>query len=287
MKKQLIILLLLFTAVPGLMAQVQSYQLKKGDVYEVSQDIDATIDMEVMGSSMQNKQKANNIDVIEVLSATGGVYEMKFTSKRRKVTVSSPMGGDMVMDSEGTNSTDMMLKAMVNKSFTFVMDQFGNVQGFDGLEEVRESIKTDLAAIGITAGPQLEQVLDAYAEEVLTGSIASQFGFYAGDSSNEWTKNYKVVANGMPVKLNVKHWYDSDNTILAEGQMDISGEMQQMGMAMTSSLKGTQNTIYDLAPSGMPAQVQTKQEAEGAMTAQGMDMPMKLSSITITKYTKQ
>jgi hypothetical protein len=287
MKKQLIILLLLFTAVPGLMAQVQSYQLKKGDVYEVSQDIDATIDMEVMGSSMQNKQKANNIDVIEVLSATGGVYEMKFTSKRRKVTVSSPMGGDMVMDSEGTNSTDMMLKAMVNKSFTFIMDQFGNVQGFDGLEEVRESIKTDLAAIGITAGPQLEQVLDAYAEEVLTGSIASQFGFYAGDSSNEWTKNYKVVANGMPVKLNVKHWYDSDNTILAEGQMDISGEMQQMGMAMTSSLKGTQNTIYDLAPSGMPAQVQTKQEAEGAMTAQGMDMPMKLSSITITKYTKQ
>lgn len=287
MRKQLFMVALMLISISSTFAQIQAYKLKKGDAFEVVQDVNITIDQEVMGSSMQVTQKVTTTDMLEVLSVSKGVYEMKFTALSRKLLMNIPMAGEQVMDSEGSTDMDKPFKAMVNKSFTFMMDQFGQIQEFRGLDEAKEQVKAALASANMGGADQVDQVVSVYSEDVLRASMSSQFGFYAGDSSNEWTRDYNSTVNNLPVNLTVKHWYDSDNSILAEGSLSIKGDVEQMGMTMSTNMEGTQNTIYDLSASGMPTKVQTKQDAEGTMMAQGMEIPMKLTTNTTTTYTKK
>ena len=287
MRKQLFMVSLMLISLSNTFAQIQAYQLKKGDTFEVTREANITIDQEVMGSNMQVTQKVINTDLLEVISASKGIYEIKYTAISRKLVMNIPMVGEQVMDSEGSSDMDKPFQAMVNKSFTFVMDQFGNIQEFKGLEEVQNEMKGELGTMNLSGGEQLDEIVSVYAEDVLTATMASQFGFYAGDSSSEWTRDYSSTVNNLPLSLSVKHWYDSDNSILAEGSLSIKGDIVQMGMAMSANMKGIQNTIYDLSESGMPTKVQTKQDAEGTMMAQGMEIPMKLTTNTTITYSKK
>lgn len=287
MRKQLFMVSLMLISISGALAQIQSYQLKKGDAYEVIQEANVIIDQEVMGSSMQVTQKVLSSDMLEVISASKGVFEIKYTSISRKLVMNIPMAGEQVMDSEGSSAIDKPFQAIVNKSFIFVMDQFGKIQEFKGLEEVQNEMKAELGTLNLPGGEQLDEMLSVYTEDILRATMASQFGFYAGDSSSEWTRDYSSVVNKLPVKLSVKHWYDSDNAILAEGSLSIKGDIQQMGMTMSTNMEGTQNTIYDLSESGMPMKIQTRQNAEGTMMAQGMEIPMKLTTNSTITYSKK
>lgn len=271
---------MLFSAF-GAFAQIQSYQLTVGQSFEVTQEIDMTLDQNVMGQNMQLVQKITKKDLLEVLSDEGGSFEIKSTIKAMRIAMTIPMAGETVMDSEGDSPMDASFKALVDKSFSFVINQFGEITEFKGLEDLRTAVSEEMG--GIT-GAELDGIVGAYSEEALKATMAYEYGFYAGNSSKEWEKDYNMDLNNMPVELKVKHWYDNDSTILAEGNMLIKGDMTQMGVAMSANLNGTQNTIYDLSKNGMPTKIQTMIIGEGTLTAQGIDVPLKMNVKRVSTY---
>lgn len=285
MKKQLITVLMLLFVASVTFGQINSYKLEVGDKYEINQEVDITIDQEVMGSSMQTTQKVNTTDMLEVISANNNSYEFRYTSMSRKLVMNVPMAGEQVMDSEGTGPMDAAFKAMVNRTVIFTMDQYGQVLEFQGLDEAQESIKSELNGTPMAA--QAGQLANAYSEEVLRAGIQSLMSFYSNEASKEWNKSFRTNMNQLPVQLEMKYWHDTDTSVLAEGTLVINGDVEQMGMAMKTDLTGLQNTIYDLSENGMPAKIQSKQEAEGTMTAQGMDIPMKLSTVSVVTFIKK
>ena len=284
MRKQTILLAMLL-AVSTAFAQVKSYDLSVGDKYEVNQETNITMDIEAMGSSMQTVQKVITKDMLEVIAANSAGYEFKYTTMNRKIVMTLPMAGEQTMDSDGTGPMDAAFKAMINRSITFTMDKYGRIKEFKGLKDAKKAMKDDLAGTAMAA--QADQLTAIYSESVLKSLLQGQLDFYAGDDSKEWNKNFSTVMNELPVDLEVKMWYDTDNSILADGKMLIKGEVNQMGAQMSTDLKGTQNSNYDLASNGMPTQIQTKQEAEGSMTAQGMELPVKMSTMTKVTFTKK
>lgn len=271
--------------VSALFAQVNSYSLKVGDMYEINQKSDITTDQEVMGSSQQIIQQINALDMLEVVAIKGTDIELKYTTKVRKMVMEIPMAGEQKMDSEGSGPMDGAFKALVNRSVNFVMDQYGNIKEFKGVDEVQSAIRADLNGTPVAA--QADQLVAAFSEDVLKSTLKALLSIYSGDDAKEWNKNFSALMNQLPVNLEMKMWYDSNESILADGKVMIKGEIEQMGMTVSTDLTGIQNTIYDVTSNGIPSKIQTKQEAEGIMNAQGMEIPMKMSTKTTVTFTKK
>jgi len=287
MKKITLSLIVMLLSITSIVAQIKSFDLKKGEVYEVTTVTDLNIEQEAMGQKMEVGQGISIVESLEVLDISNGLYKMKATTMQVKIDIEAPMQPAQTMDSEGTGQMNDVAKAFVNKSYTFYMDKFGQVEKFEGLEEMSMTIIADLDKTVIGQAGQSQTMAQLLSEDMIKTNLSNMFAIYPTDGSKEWEYTSEVVFNALPAKITAKRYYDGDATIMSAGNLSVKGTQQQMGMTIEAEMAGTVNTIYDLMQNGMPSKVQVQQDATGKASAQGMDIPMDLKMSTIITITKQ
>lgn len=268
------------------LAQVKSFDLSKGDVFNINTVMNQTIEQDVMGTPQNIEQTITTLESLEVLDFQDGLYQIKGLTEQIKIEISLPMQGDQVMDSEGEGQMSDVAKALVGKSYVFYMDVYGQIERFEDLDKMSSQIMGDLDKTVLGQMGQSEAMAGFLNEETIKTTLGNLLTIYSTDGSEEWQYNRTATINNLPTEISADRYYDGNNTVMSAGKMSVSGSVEQMGMTVDTEMSGTINMIYDLMSNGMPSKVQVQQEAKGNATVQGMEIPMTVkvnSTSTITK----
>ena len=193
-------------------------------------------------------------------------------------------GQEMAMDSRKEGDSNLAFKALTGKSFHFVMDKKGKVSSIEGLDEYHTAIKSELTGTSLESG--IESIIESVSEAALITGIEGQFWIFPNADEATWNRSSETISNGLPVKISSEFYWDSDASILAAGEMTLEGATTVQGMDMSTSMKGTQNTIFDLDKNtGLCTLIQTQQEMIGTMEMQGMSIPMVNKTTTSVTFT--
>lgn len=268
-------------------AQISSYDLKKGDVFDVNTVMEQNIEQDVMGQSVTIEQIMTTMETLEVMGFSDGLYKIKGTTQKMKIEMTIPMQGNQVMDSEGEGQMDDVTKALVGNEYFFFMDKYGQIERFEGLDEMSAAIMADLEKTAIGQMGQAESMTAFLNEDVIRATLSNLLSIYSPEGKKEWTSTSSAVINSLPTEIVSKRSFDGNNTILSAGELSVSGSTEQMGMTVSAEMSGTVNTIYDLMSNGMPSKVQVQQDAKGKASAQGMDIPMVVNVKSTSNITKR
>ncbi len=268
-------------------AQISSYDLKKGDVFDVNTVMEQNIEQDVMGQSVTIEQIMTTMETLEVMGFSDGLYKIKGTTQKMKIDMTIPMQGNQVMDSEGEGQMDDVTKALVGNEYFFFMDKYGQIERFEGLDEMSAAIMADLEKTAIGQMGQAESMTAFLNEDVIRATLSNLLSIYSPEGKKEWTSTSSAVINSLPTEIVSKRSFDGNNTILSAGELSVSGSTEQMGMTVSAEMSGTVNTIYDLMSNGMPSKVQVQQDAKGKASAQGMDIPMVVNVKSTSNITKR
>ena len=286
MKKSMMLAMSLLMMVAMAQAQKpEGYKLNKGDKYVITSETDIGTSQEAMGQKVETNQTALAVNDFEVLEVNGDVYTLKTTNVRRKITISSSfMSTEMDSDLEGDQNIPFRL--MAGKSYTFKMNKFGQILEINGLDELKAGLKEGLG--GTMFGATSDQIITIYDRKTVMGELESQFSFYNTGKGEEWTTNTSTNVNNIPASFVNKYKWDGDKTILLSSTISVDGDIPAMGQSMKTVMEGDQQTIIDLnQSSGFPDKIQTQQQMKGTMTAQGMEIPMTLTTETKTTVVKK
>lgn len=264
--------------------QVTGYNLKKGEVFTFKSDVDQTITQNMMGQQMEIKQAIGTTEKLEVLEVKDGIYTLSSTNLSTTQTISSPQG-TQTMSSEGTSPFDKPMQILKGKTYTFTMNSSGKVLDVMGTDNIRTAIEKEIE--GTPLASNIDQFMESFSKENLISTIEMKLNIYPTEDVEQWTKNSNVTLNSMPVVMDSEFLYASDNQILVNSQLSISGKGTFNGMQLDMDLAGTQEGTYKLnSESGMSEEFETTSNLEGSVGAQGMTIPMSILSVTKTTITK-
>lgn len=278
--KKTVLILVIGILFQGLIAaqKPQGYNLDKGLIIKVLSDVNQVISQTVQGQNYETNQKIVTSDQFEVMKVLDNGYKIKMTGMYRTLSMQGP-GQQMEMDSRIEGESNLAFKALTGKSFDFIMNKKGKVLSIEGLNEYYDAIKAELAGTALEGS--IETIIESINEETLKSGIEGQFNIYPNSNELNWNRTSKTVANNLPVTVTSEFSWDSDVSILAAGEMSLEGSTTVQGMEMSTTMKGTQNSIFDLdRGTGMSTLIQTQQEMKGQMEMQAMTIPMEMTTIT-------
>jgi len=279
------LLLLVLLQVAALAQRPAGYTLKVGDVYRVNMEAKQEIAQTMMGQTQETQQTTANVDDYEVIAASNGIYTIKTTSIQRKLESSGPMGS-MVIDSDSDGPQNAPFKAMANQTYQFKMNKMGEILEVEGLESMTASIREGLTDSGL--GAQADDILAAFQEETLKSTLSQQFSFYEPQMNDSWSKSNSMEVLGSPITTNSTFQWEGNNIINGASDLAMSGDIEQMGMAMKMDVSGIQQTKITLdEATGMPTKVVIDQEISGDVEAQGMTIPLSITGTTTSTIVKQ
>lgn len=264
--------------------QVNSYNLAKGNTFTSVSVIDQVITQTVMGQSTEIKQVTTTSEKLEVLEAGNDSFTLTLTNLATKLEMSS-IQGSQTIDSEGNGPSDGLFKMMKGKSYQFTIDRYGTVTNISGLEAVRDSITSELS--GTPLAGAIDQVLASFSDKSIKSGLEARFSIFSKDDSEQWTSSSEATINNMPVNLESEYLYASDDVIMVNSLLTISGKIVAMGMEMDADLAGTQESMLTLDSSnGICTLLESTGTIKGSVNAQGMQIPISVVSITTTNTTK-
>jgi hypothetical protein len=281
MKKIILSLFVLFTALN--IATAQQYDFKNGDSYTLTTSVDQVITQMMMGQEMEITNQVETVETYEVSAVENGVFTIKVTSISNKTTAGGPQG-TITMSSEGTSISDLTMKAITGVEFSFKMNPSGKILEVIGTESAQAHIKKTLE--GTPMAQSIAQISAAYNEESLTSNLDTKFNIYPESPSDEWTKEKTLNLNNMPVSISADYTL-SGNEITANGKLTVSGKGVFNGMQLDMDMEGIQNGTFIInTDTGAVLSSETETEMTGSVSAQGMSIPMAISSTTKTTMTK-
>lgn len=280
-----VLILSLFLAGTSMAWQSNQYNFEVGDTYVANSTIEQETSQMVMGTEQSQSSQTTSTETYEIIEATDDTYTIRNTINKMRTETQSQMG-NQVLDSEGDSPSDLGLKAMSGKSFTFTIDRHGNILGFGGLEEVRAAVEKELE--GTSVAVQASQFAQTYTEESLRNSIAGVFSIYPDEPADEWTKNRNMVRAGAPTDIAVTYSWKDDETIDVSAEVTVDGEMNQGGMQMNINLSGNQTGTLTIDPeTGMVKEAINNGDMTGIVSTQGMEIPMTITTTVTNTITKQ
>lgn len=262
--------------------QVDGYNLKEGSTFINTSKVDQTITQSMMGQSMEIKQLITSVEEIKVLKNNGDTFVLSSTNISSTAEASS-IQGSQKMSSEGNTPADLGLKVLVGKTYEFTINKYGKVLEITGLEALKDSIRSNVAGTPIAA--TVEQLVSSFDEKNIRTNIENKFWIYPETPSEQWTTNREISMNGMPVTVASDYLFASDDQIMVNSVLTISGKSVQMGMEVDMALEGTQESMITLDTSnGISTLNESTSNLEGDVAAQGMTIPMKILSITTNTF---
>jgi len=177
-KKHVALLALIFLfsstmfAAPKVMLQLK---LQKGSTYEMSMNATNVIDQDMMGQKMKITQKMDLISSYTVLDVLpDNKFRVAYSFNRMKIYMD--MGGqEITMDSESSddNTMNASLKDMVSMKLTLTLNQKGQLEKVEGLEEFAKKL---------SANPQMAQSMQMFSDENSFKSFFAQsFNYFPED----------------------------------------------------------------------------------------------------------
>lgn len=268
----------------GLMAQRPSaYKLKLGDQFRVTATIKQNIEQTMLGQTMETVQTIKTVDLYEVVAVTGQGYKMRTTGLSRSLYTESG-GGSVTMDSDMEGDDHLAFRALTGKSYYVLMNQYGRFLSFEGMDSFNSAVKTELE--GTILEDQADQLLEGFDEASLSTAFNGQFYIYP-EPGESWERTVKTAVNGLPVSVTYDFSWQDNNTILATGDMTMSGELETMGQVMTADMTGSQTSEFKLDPTtGLAMTITTLQDMDGSLELQDISVPMVLKTEVTVRITK-
>lgn len=281
-KSSFLALLMLLTV--GLMAQRPSgYKLKLGDQFRVTVTIKQNIEQTMLGQTMETKQTISTVDLYEVVAVTSEGYKMRTTGLSRSLNTETG-GGSVTMDSGMEGDDHLAFRVLTGKSYYVTMNQYGRFLSLEGMDSFNSAVKTELE--GTALEDQSNELLAGFDEAILSTSFNGQFYIYP-EPEVPWERTVKSAVNGLPVSVTYDFSWKDNNTILATGDMTMSGELESMGQIMTADMAGTQTSEFKLdAATGLATIIKTLQDMDGSLELQGISVPMVLNTEVTVRITK-
>ena len=262
------------------------YNLEIGQRFALHTEVEQTITQEIPGmGNVEINQNIVSEQAYEVKSRSSkGNYIIGVTYEFSEMT-SNMSGQETKMSSEEEGENHLVFSKLKGKGFQFEITPLGEVVGFHGLDDFRKAYAKDLE--GTQYETQMEELLTAYSDENMNTEFSKNFFIYSGDNQKSWNRSSQVKINELPTTTDTRYFWDteSDNTLLAESKLTISGSLSSMGMDMDTEMEGTQQTIFDLDDkTGLPLLIQNIQEIEGKLVvpSANMEIPQKIKTTAKT-----
>lgn len=261
--------------------------LKKGASYLFSTSIDQLVNQEVMGNQMDIKQQTQVDYIYEVVESNTQGMKIKSTYQTMAINMETPQG-NFHFDSKRTDNPESPLKAvgkMVGKSFVMYLSPEGEVTKVEGMQDV-------LNSIGGEASTQ-QLLKQQFSDSAFMNMMNVSLNIYPNKEiqpNESWQKDFKMPMAGM-MEMDLQNQYTL--TAINGKQADISvhstiklsplDSESPLGN-MQINLTGTQDGKVQVDSStGLINSSTINQQISGDISAQGMKIPMKITSkITLT-----
>lgn len=282
MIKRLFTTLLLLIVASSLATAFQSaYSLEDGSSFTIKTVQDQEISQMIMGQANLITTSNTSSEKFDVIGVTNNEFTIKITTLAQ-LTEMSAQGMTQVMDSEDPSTGGGLFAALKNTSYEFTMDKFGNILSVTGLEAVRDSIIATMEG-NPQAAAQIESLMS---ESAVTTNLTMRFSIFNAEGNDSWTTTKEVDMNSMPVTYSTAYTL-SDGKVLANSDISINTTTTQMGMQVKMDLSGEQEAVFNLdSVTGLPVESNSSNTLKGTANAQGMSIPMTISSETTTTITK-
>jgi len=272
-------------------------RFEEGSSYAVETTMDQTMNMVVMGRSLEVDQQQSMVHRYDVRDrAADGTITLDYTTTRVRGETSMPaMGRSMSYDSEDTTASGQAgrmsrrMRSMTGHTISARLSPQGSVRAVTGVEALLDS----LAAVEQDS-TQAQVLRRMMGPDAVRQQLNLSFGVYpdrpvsVGDT---WTDE-SAVRLGVPMQIKATYTLDSIRSTQAviDARMDLSpvegdSTIQMGGMSMKMNLTGDmEGKILLDVPSGLPSESTLRMEMSGTGTVergpatQGSSMEMELKS---------
>lgn len=283
-KYSLFLFIILFSSSIIEARQVTAYNLNVGDTYTITSDAEVNIDQMVFGQASTTVQKSGGTEKIEIIEKEGNVFTIQVTVISLTGELAGSIGSQS-MSSEGDALADLPMKVQKGAMYSFTMDDKGNILEINGLEEIRNKIKTGLA--GTSMAMAAKEVAKAYSDENIKSQWKIRFSIYPEEPADTWTISGDYMLNNFPAELTTWFEISGENQITSNSELTLNGAGSFNGISLESNLIGGQTAEITVdSESGIPLSIESENKIEGTVTTQGMSIPMTINStgkITIQK----
>jgi len=265
------------------------FNLKPGEKYLFSSTVEQNITQEMMGQRVTTQQNIVSDYIYDVQATTNGITTINIIFKAIKMDANVAGGMQQLHfdsdDPEGSTNELKVMNNLIGKSFLMEIDEAGSVKRIEGLGEIMASMNEEHAEFlkqsfgDSTMMHNLNQITNIYPNKtVVTG--------------DNWTKQFSGSLAGM------LHSTATSEFTLSEiksniAVLTVNGKMALSKLENTSipilqeaefDLQGTQTGTLEVdIDSGLPVLSQIKQNVNGSLSIQGMQVPMTIASnMTIT-----
>lgn len=260
------------------------FNLKAGEKYLFSSVVKQHITQEMMGQKIVTKQDMTSDYIYDVQAVQNGTTTINVTFNALKMDTDVAGGMQQLhFDSANPDAGTGELKVLTNligKSFLMRVNETGQVENIEGLAELIESIDDQHAEIlkqsfGDSSIIQsMNQITNIYPDKpVNTGDswVKKSSGSIAGMLHSTVTSQFSLSAINEGVA-----------TLSVDGQMVFSkleGSNNPLFQNAELDLNGTQQGTMEVdRATGLPTQTTLKQNVNGTLAIQGMEIPMNIES---------
>lgn len=287
MRKLLFIVPIFITGIVSAQNLTRKAVFSKGQQLEKASVMKMTINMEMMGQSLEIANDNTITSAVEVKSTTDAAYNLASTVKRVTARASSA-GQEMTYDSDkpedANNELGKAIGGKVGKTNNITVDKKGFVTASDDTTQTDAEKAAGLMGgiAGATANPGT-QVGGSFE---LIGNIpdrALKAGDTWSDSTSEKGAQGKVVNHYKVVSIT-----GNEALISMDGTVARSGEMEQNGMTLNMNMTGTSKGDFTMeVGSGLVKKRSLVIDATGSLEAGGQSIPFTMKLITEEAVTKK
>lgn len=276
----------------------KTYDLKlnpaNGSKYNVSGEANVAIKQSMMGQDMEIKMKYAENASYEMNKA-GDDVSIKLTYTSVKVHMDM-MGNAIDLDSESpdtTNDGNKYIRALKGSSLLITVTPKGEVKKIEGLDALSAKLEN---SVDPSKREQVKQMVGSFiSEESIKSRIENSLKIYPSKPvkiGDTWTasttmlKPYKTVTNNTFTLASVN---GATAKITSTGTISTDGDqkMETNGMEMTVNLAGEQKGNADVeVATGILNNSESAQNIKGKMSVMGQEVPMEVTSVYKSSFTK-
>jgi len=255
--------------------RITEYSLRTGDQFRVTTEVKQTIVQTMFGQEVETRQNINTVDLYEVVAVTSEGYKIRTTGLRRSLLTESS-GGTVSMDSDLEGDEHLAFQVLTNQSYYVIMNKYGRFLRFEGLDEFKNEVRSDLKGTILESGT--EELLESFNDETLGDAFDGQFFIYQ-EPGKPWGRDASINMGNLPITVSFSFRYDVTDAIVADGAMVMAGDLEIEGQKMKADMAGNQTSRFVLdKDSGLPVAIRTVQDLDGSLEVSDLTVPMTLKT---------
>lgn len=250
-----------------------SLNLQKGQKYLVENKVTTVSNTEVQGQNMETNVNVTTNYHVEVTDVTPTTIMLNNTVSKMLMTMNM-MGQDMNFDSEKKEDLDgpigSSLKDVIMKPVSVTLEKSGKV-----VPAKKDTAKKDMSPMAMQFGDFEAQ---GYGSELTFLPLPANL-----KAGSTWTANSTSGSTKKTTNYMVKSITGNMATLAIDGTMDVTMEMEQQGMQMTTKTKGkfTGSEIVD-TKTGVIQSNTTTVSTDGTIEVMGQEIPTSAKTTSTT-----